>query len=328
MSTDEMEFETPSDEIMQADDNTEHTEEEYQKSTQQALKQLNQLTGSNGTANKIVVPLATTSHVTVAKIRKPETKLVYIKNSNGVATPLHIPVPSQSGGASKPVHLVQLPKTNIAGTTPSNTRIVLKSNPKFILAQPGNKTANTITAAGTSTSTARPISVSQAQQIGLHLQVPKTVTVTQASTASTSTGTKAILLPSTSSNASATLKNPPTILNKGVKSIHSSNIVTLAGTNQQVRKVTVPGKGVQIVRVVNSIAANSSGNATTTTKIVNGRQHQVFVQRKLPSHSTQIIGATKSQFITKKLGLFCELFIVLPKSCLKDFVLIFLGSQK
>lgn len=305
-----MEFDTQNAEAMQTDENDEHKGEDEQTSTQQALKQLNQLTGSNGTAatTKITaIPVASTSSVTATtKLQKPETKLtnakiVYIKNANGTQTPLHIPSGSQATSLNKPVQLVQLPKPNVVQTAgaPNSTRILLKGTQKFILASSTVKTATNSIATATSTAAGRPISVSQAQQIGLIAGVPKTVTATQANAA------KTILLPSTSGTASIALKNPPTILNKGVKPIQASNIVTLAGSNQQVRKVTVPGKGVQLVRVVNALPSNSAvGAATTTTKVVNGRQQQVIVQRKLPHHTgQQIAGTSKTQFVTKKLGL-------------------------
>lgn len=318
MSADEMEFDTQTEEIMENDDNDEHQEEEAEVEstlTQQALKQLNQLTSSNGTsASKVVTAISavasTSTSLSTAKLpQKPETKLnnaqiLYIKNANGTQTPVHIPSGSQTGNPNKHVQLVQLPKSVVPAGAPNSTRILLKGAQKFILASSGGKaTTNTITAAGTSVATPRSISVSQAQQIGLLSGVSKTVSTASGSTAAASTATKTILL-KTSAGA---LKNPPTILNKGVKPIQSSSIVTLAGTNQQVRKMTVPGKGVQLVRVVNALPSNSSGTTTTTTttKVVNGRQQQVIVQHKLPLKlhtSTPIAGSSKSQYITKKLG--------------------------
>lgn len=235
-----------------------------------------------------------------------------------------------STSAIQKVQLLQLKNKNVVGSTvPASTnspRIVLKSgnaSPKFIISSSGAATKIS-TAPGSSNT--RTITVSQAQQMGLIVSSNKTNTSTASTSSSTTTKTLILPASSTSATSNIALKNQPTILNKGVKTtlqtskilIQSDgsgdnetklktttsavpNIVKMAGTGQPVR--VLQGKQLQYVRVLNAIPSGNS-NTTTTSKIVNGRQQQVIVQRKIaPQPSgTQITTTGKpQQFVTKKL---------------------------
>lgn len=346
MSSDDIEFESESTEVMQ--DNTDETtrDDDQSSTSQQALKQLNQLTSNNSTntVSKIATAtVASTSAATTSGLQKIEPKLtmpkinnakiVYIaKNANG--TPQSIRIGGQliggnqsvsgsnanstansSSPAIQKVQLLQLKNKNVVSSagaaSASNPRFVLKSGTapqKFIISSSGGATKlNT----GAGTTTTRTITVSQAQQMGLIMPSNKTIAST-ASTSSTSssTTTKTIILPTTS--ATGALKNQPTILNKGVKPIHSSKILIQSdgsgdATESKVKSVNAPivrvlqGKQLQYVRVLNPIPSGNANN--TTTKIVNGRQQQVIVQRKIvPQQDGQIAaGGKPQQFVTKKL---------------------------
>lgn len=142
----------------------------------------------------------------------------------------------------------------------------------------------------------------------------------------TSTTTKTLILPASSSGGSTSIavKNQPTILNKGVKpiqsklviqsdtgtdaneqkpkSINTQNLIKVTG--QQMRAVSVPGKGLQYVRVLSTLPTGSSVSGGQTAKVVNGgRQQQLIHQRKIlpqQQQTTQASAAAK-QFITRKL---------------------------
>lgn len=230
-----------------------------------------------------------------------------------------------------------VPAAAATSTNNNQPRFVLKPGcappARFIISSSGGAAAK-ISSAGTSGSNTRTITV---QQMGLIVPSNKTTGATT-STSSSSTTKTPILPASTSSSTSASssagganiaLKNQPTILNKGVKPIPSPqkiliqsdsggdgsesktkspgapNIVKVAGTGQQVR--VLQGKGLQYVRVLNAIPSGNANTstATTTSKIVNGRQQQVIVQRKLVPQpgGTQIstAGGKPQQFVTKKL---------------------------
>lgn len=144
-----------------------------------------------------------------------------------------------------------------------------------------------------------------------------------------------------STTAGALPKGQPTILNKGLKPIQSqkiliqstnnsnnsgntntvSNVDTksakLTGTqnvvkipqNSQLRAVNVAGRGLQYVRVLNSVASSGSTASTTNAKQLNvtngGRPQSVFVQRKIVPPQQQVVASNatskQQQFITKKL---------------------------
>lgn len=342
MSSDDMEYDNNSAEAMQ--DNTDDEPNDQSSTSQQALKQLNQLTSSGGAnpATKVAAVASTSATSNLQKIESkvtiPGTKIVYIKNANGTQPPLRIGgslisgsqtvsanstsnSTSVSNAAIQKVQLLQLKNKNVvssSGSTAANSpRFLLKSGttqPKFIFSSSGaNAKLST-----TGSATPRTITVSQAQQMGLIVSSNKSNATT--TNAGSSASTKTLILPA-SSAASAALKNQPTILNKGVKPITSSkiliqsdadgeattkpvgapSIVKVAGTGQQVR--VLQGKGLQYVRVLNAIP---SGNASTSTnKLVNGRQQQVIVQRKIvpqPVTTTQVAAGSKPQhFVTKKL---------------------------
>lgn len=299
MSTDDIDFENQSGEVMETTDDI-MNDDDQTSTSQQALKQLNQLTGNNSPVNKVTstTAVATSSTVSTTKLQKIEpklgnTKFVYIKNQNGTQTSVQIANSNNSNASNKPVQklqLVQLPNSASA------SRIVLKGSPKIILA-PGVKTAtNSLGNVVSSTGNTRTITVSQAQQLGLissNVNKSNLIASTSASTAG-----KTITLPSASGTNPINIKNPPTILNKGVKPIQSLKI---AGSNQQIRAVNA--SGIKYVRVVNVPSTNS--NNVSNAKIVNGRPQQVIMQRKIAPQqsSNQIAAGIKSQFVTKKLGL-------------------------
>lgn len=356
MSSDDIDFESEggTGDVMQ--DNADETirEDDQTTTSQQALKQLNQLTSnnSNSSASKVIVTtVASTSALNATNLQKiepkltiPGAKIVYIKTPNGTQQSIRIANSSNSNSnttnsAIQKVQLLQLKNKNVVSssavpvtaTTPTNSpRFVLKSGnapPKFIISSSGAAAAKINAGAGGSNT--RTITVSQAQQMGFIVPTNKT----NASTAGTSssTTTKTLILPTSSTSSSSgttniTLKNQPTILNKGIKSIQSPqklliqsdggdgnesktkspgapSIVKMATTGQQVR--VLQGKGLQYVRVLNAIPSGNTNSttATTTSKIVNGRQQQVIVQRKIvPQQGTQITaGGKPQQFVTKKL---------------------------
>lgn len=349
MSSDDIEFVSNTEDIME--DNTEDTikDDDQTTTSQQALKQLSQLTAnnSNNCTSKVTAVASTSTNVATANLQKIEPKLtlpgtakiVYIKNANGTQQSIRIGSSLISGNqavsannsnsnanassqAIQKVQLLQLKNKNVATASVAastiSPRIVLKSGnaqPKFIISS-SDPRSNT-----------RTITVSQAQQMGLIVSSNKTTASTSASTSSASTSNKTLILPaSTSAAQNITLKNQPTILNKGVKAplptskilIQSEStgdvetkaktpttvpsIVKMAGTGQPVR--VLQGKQLQYVRVLNAIPPGST-NSTKPSKIVNGRQQQVFVQRKIvpqPGGTTQITTAGKPhQFVTKKL---------------------------
>lgn len=148
----------------------------------------------------------------------------------------------------------------------------------------------------------------------------------------TSVAKSTLILPASSAGSAVAIKNPPTILNKGVKPLQSPKILiqsSAANTSTDatsdngdgrpkqiankfvkvasrpnIRAVNVPGKGVQYVQILNTVSSNSGNTATTTTKVVNGRQQQVIVQRKIvpQQQGAQIASnAANKQFVTKKL---------------------------
>lgn len=301
MSADDIDFENQSGEGMETTDDT-MNDDDQTSTSQQALKQLNQLTGNSSPVNKVTstTAVATSSTVSTTKLQKIEpklgnTKFVYIKNQNGTQTSVQIANSNNPNASNKPVQklqLVQLPNSASA------SRIVLKGSPKIILA-PGVKTAtNSLGNVVSSTGNTRTITVSQAQQLGLissNVNKSNLIASTSASTA-----VKTMTLPSASGTNPINIKNPPTILNKGVKPIQSLKI---AGSNQQIRAVNA--SGIKYVRVVNVPSSNSNNVSNATTKIVNGRPQQVIVQRKIAPQqsSNQIAAGIKSQFVTKKLGL-------------------------
>lgn len=237
--------------------------------------------------------------------------------------------------ASDKLQFLQIQNKNVAlqkgattpvTTTSNNTRLVIKSGgtPTIILkgaAKPNQPGGNT-----------KSITMSQAHQMGLitsaKYQEYLNKTNSAASNSTTIAKKPTLVLPAGST--SVTLKNPPTILNKGVKPLQSpkiliqtsssnaednadngdaqpkqiaKNIVKVA-SRPQFRAVNVPGKGMQYVQILNPVGASSGAGTTTTTtatKVVNGRQQQVIVQRKIvPQQGTQIVSANK-QFVTKKL---------------------------
>lgn len=259
-------------------------------------------------------------------------KIVYIKNPNGTQQSIRIggsliggnqaasannlnsnPNASSGTGIQK-LQLLQLKNKNVnvaagsAAAASNSPRFVLKSGPapqKFILSS-GGSGGGTATAAGAtavkigaaagpSGTATRTLTVSQAQQMGLIVSTNKTN-----ASASSPTTTKTLILPTGGTAAGIALKNPPTILNKSVKSIQPSkivihsdttvsggadadakpktaapSIVKVAGTGQQVRVLTGQGKGgLQYVRVLNAIPT-ANANSATANKIVNGRQQQV-----------------------------------------------------
>lgn len=365
MSSDDIEFETGDTEAVQdnSEDDTIKSDDQTTTTTttatsaaastttsQQALKQLNQLTAnnSNNTANKmsssgnVAVTTVSTSNLQKIepKVQMPATKYVYIKNG----TPQSIRIggsiansSNSSANVSQPgmqkLQLVQLKNKNVVSSVPatSSPRFVLKSGSttqKIIFSSGGG--AAKIGTAGPSGTNTRTLTVSQAQQMGLILPSNKTNT-TAASTSGT-TATKTLILPATSAaTGNISLKNQPTILNKGVKPLQSSKFVIQSDCNtdneskvkttvsaastsssasgsaapSQIVKVAgslgpsgqpvrvLQGKGLQYVRVLNS----------ATTKLVNGGQQPVIVQRKIvPQQNSQMgAGGKPQQFVTKKL---------------------------
>lgn len=336
MSSDDIEFESNTEEIMQSNTDDMIREDDQTSTSQQALKQLNQLSSNNSSATKVIS--ASTSNVTSTLQKIPSGKIVYIKNPNGTPQTIRIGGSLAIGGSQavsannsnhgnstnsgvQKVQLLQLKNKNMVSTSPNSPRLILKSGnaPQKLYISSSGSGANLSSATGSGTT--RTITVSQAQKMGLIVSSNKGNTSTPGT--SSSTTTKTIILPASSSGtANIALKNQPTILNKGVKPIQSKvliqsdnsidgetklkttsapNIVKVAGTGQQVR--VLQGKGLQYVRVLNAV---SSGNATTSTasKIVNGRQQQVIVQRKIvpqPGGSQILAGGKPQQFVTKKL---------------------------
>lgn len=336
-----MDFESGGGDGMQeiVDDTMKH--DDQTSTSQQALKQLNQLTSSKVTAASVAATTAVTTSnlqkIENPKLTIPGAKIVYIKTQNGTQQSIRIAASANnsnnSANASSPqiqkVQLLQLKNKNVVSTATASAtassnspRFVLKSGntpQKFIISQSGATTKIGGGASGTNT---RTLTVSQAQQMGILL--PSKANASTAGASSATTTTKTLILPASSSAAaSIALKNQPTILNKGVKPIQSSkiliqssdsssadsetktksaaapNIVKVAGTGQQVR--VLQGKGLQYVRVLNTIPSGSVNS--TASKIVNGRQQQLIVQRKIVSQpSTQIAaGGKPQQFVTKKL---------------------------
>lgn len=311
MSTDDIEFDSGAGEVMQ--DNTDETTKNDDQSTtsQQALKQLNQLTANNSTistTNKVTTaPIASTSVTTATVPKIPGAKIVYIKNT-GTQQQIRI------GGS-----LIGGSQTTTVNNSNSNANVTNSGLQKLQVLQLKNKVPSSsprfVLKSGPNT---RTITVSQAQQMGLIM--PSKSNTSTASTSS-STTTKTLILPGSSSGtANIALKNQPTILNKGVskpitsskiliqsdgsvdsdgkpKTANAPSIVKVAGTSQQVRVVS-QGKGLQYVRVLNAIPSGSANS-----KIVNGRQQPVIVQRKIvPQQGAQLgAGGKPQQFVTKKL---------------------------
>lgn len=348
MSSEEIEFESGDGEAMLPD----NTEKDTIKSddaaaastpgasattsSQQALKQLNQLTANTSisTTNKVSpggsVAVTTVNTSNLPKIEPKLTtipKIVYIKNGTPSSIRIGGSLPNSSNSNAsasqagcKTVQLVQLKnKSGVVSSMPATNRIVLKSGSgqtqKFIFSSAGGPAK--IGTAGPSGTNTRTLTVSQAQQMGLILPSNKANT-TAAGTSSTTT--KTLILPATSS-AAALKNNQPTILNKGVKPLQTSkfviqsdsgadgeskgkaaastsapSIVKVASTGQPVR--VLQGK---YVRVLNAIPSGSTTNAAT--KLVNGGQQPVIVQRKIvPQQTGQIVaGGKPQQFVTKKL---------------------------
>lgn len=250
MSSDDIEFESGTGEVMQ--DNTDETiksDDLTSSTSQQALKQLNQLTANNSNISASKVTTATvaasTSTVTTSNLQNPKVaiggaKIVYIKNPNGTQQQIRIggsliggsqtasannsnSIASASTAGLQKVQLVQVKNKNVVSASVPTTanRFVLKSSgnasQKIIFSSSG---APTKIGAGPSGTGTRTITVSQAQQMGL-----LKASSSPAST-SNSTTTKTLILPASSSGAAAiALKNQPTILNKGVKPIQSSKIL-------------------------------------------------------------------------------------------------------
>lgn len=345
MSSDDIEFDSGAGDVIQ-DNTDEITKNDDQTSTsQQALKQLNQLTANNstvGTSKVSTVAIATTSTVATATTlpKISGAKIVYIKNpSTGAPQPFRIggsliggsqtatinnsnSNANVSGGGLQKVQLLQLKNKNVVSTAvpASSNRFVLKSgntSQKIIISSTGTPAK---IAAGSNSTNTRTITVSQAQQMGL--MPPNKSNASGVSTTNSPT-TKTLILPaSATGSTNIALKNQqPTILNKGVKPIQSSkilihdssmdndgksksvtapSIVKVAGISQQVR-VVPQGKSMQYVRVLNAIPSGSANSGSS--KIVNGRQQPVIVQRKIvPQQGSQIgAGGKPHQFVTKKL---------------------------
>lgn len=348
MSSDDIEFESGTGEEMQdsADDSAVAKDNDQTPSTsQQALKQLNQLTNKVTASTVATTTVASTSTNNLPKIESklaiPNAKIVYIKNS-ATGTPQTIRIgtslisanqtstnnsnsnaSASTSSSIQKVQLLQLKNKAIVSSasastaSTNNTRLtVLKSGnapAKFIISPSGTAAAKL----SGGTPNTRTITVSQAQQMGFILPTNKSTTTN----ASTSTATKTLILPASSASTNIALKNQPTILNKGVKPVQSSqkiliqsadnsgtdnesklrspggsSIVKMASTGQQVR--VLQGKGLQYVRVVNTYPSGNNTTTTTTTanKIVNGRQQQVIVQR-----AAQVTAGGKPAFVTKKL---------------------------
>lgn len=240
MSSDDIEFESSSGTGDVIQDNADGTIKDDDQTTisQQALKQLNQLTAnnSNSSASKVTATtVATTSAVTTSNLQKIEPKLpisgakiVYIKNPNGTQQSIRIGGSLIGGNqavsannsnsnanttntAIQKLQLLHLKNKNVVstsavpvtGATATNSpRFVLKSGnapPKFIISSSGGAGAKISTGAGGSNT--RTITVSQAQQMGLIMSSNKT----NASTASTSgaTTTKTLILPASSTSTSS-----------------------------------------------------------------------------------------------------------------------------
>lgn len=320
MSSDDIEFESNTEEIMQSNTDDTIREDDQTSTSQQALKQLNQLSSNNSSVSKVIS--ASTSNVTSSlqkiepKLTIPSGKIVYIKNPNGTPQTIRIGGSLAIGGSQavsannsnnhgnstnsgvQKVQLLHLKNKNMVSTSPNSPRLILKSGnaPQKLYISSSGAGANLSSATGSGTT--RTITVSQAQKMGLIVSSNKGNTSTPGT--SSSTTTKTIILPASSSGtANIALKNQPTILNKGVKPIQSK--VLLQSDNSidgetKLKTASAPnivkvagtgqqvrvlqGKGLQYVRVLNAV---SSGNTTTSTasKIVNGRQQQVIVQRKI-----------------------------------------------
>lgn len=262
-------------------------------------------------------------------------KIVYIKNGTPSSIRIGGSLPNSSNSTAsatqpgcKTVQLVQLKnKSGVVSSMPATNRIVFKGGSgqpqKFIFSSAGGQ-AKISTAGGPSGTNTRTLTVSQAQQMGLIL--PSNKANTTAASTSSSTTTKTLILPATTSAAAAgniALKNnQPTILNKGVKPLQSSKFVIQSDSSSadgeskakaaastsapSIVKVASTGQPVRVlqgkyVRVLNAIPSGSAGNAAT--KLVNGGQQPVIVQRKIvPQQSGQIGASGKpQQFVTKKL---------------------------
>lgn len=354
MSSDDVELESNTADIMQSNTDDNSIKDDDQTTTsQQALKQLNQLTSSNSNSSKVAgTTVASTSVAsTVTGLQKiepkltiPGAKIVYIKNPNGTSQSIRIAssliggnqavtannsnnhANTSSNPALQKLQLLQLKNKNVVSasvaTTSNSPRFVLKSGnaPQKLIISSSGTGAKLST--GTGSGNTRTITVSQAQQMGLLISNKPigSATVAKIQMPSPSSSSTPSSSSSSSGTASIALKNQPTILNKGVKPIQSSkvllqsennvdgetklksatapNIVKVAGTGQQVR--VLQGKGLQYVRVIPSGNANSA----TTSKIVNGRQQQVIVQRKIVSQqqgAQMVAGGKPQQFVTKKL---------------------------
>lgn len=302
-----------------------------------SISTTNKVSPGGGGGGNVAVTTVNTSNL--QKIEPKLTtmpKIVYIKNGTPSSIRIGGSLPNSSNSnanASQPgcktVQLVQLKnKSGVVSSMPATNRIVLKSGSgqtqKFIFSSAGGPAK--IGTAGPSGTNTRTLTVSQAQQMGLIL--PSNKTNTTAASTSSSTTTKTLILPATSSTAAGNIalkNNQPTILNKGVKPLQSSkfviqsdsgaadseskaktaasatsaapSIVKVASTGQPVR--VVQGK---YIRVLNAIPSGSANSAAT--KLVNGGQQPVIVQRKIvPQQTGQIGGAggKPHQFVTKKL---------------------------
>lgn len=294
---------------------------------------------SNGTSQQIrigssIVASSSTASAnsnasTSYQISKTADGILQFKNKNVIL----VPAKASSGTTSSAT-------ATVSTVSPNNARFVLKSGTgsRLVLATP--QTAKS--AVAVASSNARTLTVSEAQQMGLISQANVKEITSSANankTTTTSTDSKTLNVVSStikvSTPAAQKSANAPIILNKGAAKSDvappqkviiqstagssqaktkavlgttpvSQNIVKLA-PNAQLRALNVAGKGVQYVRVLNSISGASTPTVSTTkVTMANGRQAPVIVQRKvLPQSSAvnqTISPAVKTQqFITKKL---------------------------
>lgn len=275
MSSDDIEFESSTGEVMQ--DNTDETiinDEQPTSTSQQALKQLNQLTANNSNiiiSKTTTATVASTSTVTASNPQSPKVapiaKIVYIKNPNGTQHQIRIGGSliggNQVAGANssnsnstasttglQKVQLLQLKNKNVvsASVPTAANRFVLKSgnaSQKIIISPSG---AQTKIGAGPSGTNTRTITVSQAQQMGLI--VPSNKTNASSAGGSGSTSTKTLILPpSSAGTTNLASKNQPTILNKGVKPMQSSKILIQSDSSVDSDAKSKPSTTTSIVKV-------------------------------------------------------------------------------
>lgn len=253
-----------------------------------------------------------------------------VNNSNLVATSPSIQIiktldgnilqiKNKNAGSGTTATVAQSTTASVVTTSANNTRVLLKNSSGTHVLLSNAKTIPTTTTPTTVTK----LSIPSAK---LKELVSSSSAMSKLSTDETSiTSQSSASL--TSSTTTTQSKNAPTILNKTLKPLQSSgkiliqsstsssnaqtvgetikststtiastsspNVVKLP-TNSQLRAVNVGGKGVQYVRVLNSVTLSNGS-----------RQQPVFVQRKIVPQTqatdTSVGGNKSTQFITKKL---------------------------